>query len=57
MQRDHLNEEEIAAYVDGALRPAERARVEVHLVQCCTCLAEVIDLLHDIPPGGLQRPN
>ncbi|HJQ24946.1 MAG TPA: zf-HC2 domain-containing protein [Blastocatellia bacterium] len=31
------NEESLAAYVDHALSPEERARIEAHLADCTTC--------------------
>jgi len=37
----HLESAEVAAYLDRALSPAERARVDAHLADCAECRAEV----------------
>jgi anti-sigma factor RsiW len=57
VENDHLSAEQVAAYIDGALSHAERARVEGHLVRCHACLAELIDLLRDIRRWGPQRSD
>jgi hypothetical protein len=41
----HLTEREIAAYLDAVVDPAERGRIEAHLVRCDPCLDEVIAAL------------
>ena len=38
----HLAVEDIAAFIDGALSPSVRARVEAHLANCDECRIEVI---------------
>lgn len=38
----HLDSGDVAAYHDGALTPAERARVEAHLAECADCRGEVV---------------
>jgi hypothetical protein len=38
----HLDSNDIAAYVDGALDDAARARVDAHLAACGQCRAELI---------------
>lgn len=38
----HLDPNDIAAYLDGALEEGARARVETHLAECETCRAEVV---------------
>lgn len=40
----HLESSEVAAYVDRALAPAQRERVEAHLADCAECRREVIDV-------------
>jgi len=40
----HLEAGEVAAYLDRALAPSERARVEAHLADCDACRTEVVDL-------------
>jgi anti-sigma factor RsiW len=57
VENDHLSAEQVAAYIDGALSHAERARVEGHLVRCHACLAELLDLLRDIRRWGPQRSD
>jgi anti-sigma factor RsiW len=57
VQNDHLSPEDLAAYVDGALSPAERARVEGHLIGCRTCLSELTAVLREIRGWGEQRPD
>jgi anti-sigma factor RsiW len=39
---DHLERGEVAAYLDRALSPSDRSRVEEHLADCDACRAEVI---------------
>ena len=38
---EHLDPDEIAAYVDGAVTPDKRPRIESHLATCAECRAEV----------------
>ncbi|HEY3112623.1 MAG TPA: zf-HC2 domain-containing protein [Gemmatimonadaceae bacterium] len=44
----HLDPRDIAAYVDRAATPSERARIESHLVTCPECRAEVSEAAHII---------
>ena len=37
----HLEAGDFAAYVDGALSPEERSRIELHLVDCDACRGEL----------------
>jgi hypothetical protein len=49
---DHLTSGEVAAYLDKALAPSDRSRVEAHLVDCAECrneLVEVTQLLRTRP--------
>lgn len=39
---EHLQPHELGAFLDGALRGAERSRVEAHLVECARCREEAI---------------
>jgi len=45
MRHDHLTEAELAAYIEGVVHPEERERIESHLIDCTTCLDEVLTLL------------
>jgi hypothetical protein len=53
---DHLSAEELAAYLDGVVTPADRRRIEAHLVRCDPCLSEVIAMLRilrdSLPPNA-----
>jgi hypothetical protein len=40
----HLESAEVASYLDRALPPAERERVEAHLADCAECRREVIEV-------------
>lgn len=40
----HPRDEEIAAYVEGRLAPAERASIEDHLAACAACRREVTEV-------------
>ena len=40
-EKIHLTTEELAAYLDGSLRPAERRQIEAHLADCSDCLDEL----------------
>ncbi|MEQ1920564.1 MAG: zf-HC2 domain-containing protein [Elusimicrobiota bacterium] len=42
----HADGPELSAYLDGALAPEPRARVELHLSSCADCRAEVDSLRH-----------
>lgn len=44
MSGGHLESREVAAYLDRALRPADRERVESHLADCPDCRREVIEV-------------
>lgn len=39
----HLDSHDVAAYLDGTLAPAARARVEAHAAACDVCRAELIE--------------
>ena len=43
-RQDHLNSGEVATYLDGALPPSDRSRVEAHLADCDACRMEVVDV-------------
>ena len=51
----------ITDYLEGALRPSERRRVEVHLANCIACAAYLdqmrttIDVLGHLDPDDLPR--
>lgn len=42
----HADGPELSAYLDGALAPEPRARVELHLSSCADCRAELDSLRH-----------
>jgi anti-sigma factor RsiW len=51
----HLTADEVAAYVDRAVRDEERARIEEHLSGCTPCLDEVAALLRALR-FGVESP-
>ena len=54
VETHHLSSEELAAYLEGLVTPAERERIEAHLVQCDRCLDEVLSALRHFRP---KRPG
>lgn len=42
---EHLDPREISAYLEGRLAPADKERVQAHLVDCASCRAEVVELV------------
>ena len=42
----HADGPELSAYLDGALLPEPRARVELHMSSCADCRAELDSLRH-----------
>lgn len=38
----HLTEQELAAYLDGAMAPADRQQIEAHLDACAECRGELV---------------
>ena len=66
MQKQCLNSETIADYLEGRLGPHDRESVEVHLAQCRSCLEDVLvarqvfrqrsaDCMKAVPPAVTQR--
>ena len=56
--RGHLDELEIASYIDGTLTESERQDVESHLSACDACRTEVItsqEAVSSIPPAAQPR--
>lgn len=51
----HLDPSEVAAYVDGALDDAGRARVDTHLVDCGQCRAELIAVRRIVARASRRR--
>src|SRR4051812_19477645 len=54
----HLDAREVAAYVDRAATPSERARLEGHLANCPECRAEVSDaarIIATLPRSRVAR--
>lgn len=41
---NHLEATDVAAYLDGALPPADQSRIELHLAHCDVCRAELRDV-------------
>jgi anti-sigma factor RsiW len=59
MNEKCLTDDEIAAYVDGAVTGRVRRRVEAHLSRCGLCLHSVAELkqLVDVKPGSVAVPT
>ena len=56
--RGHLDEGEIAAYIDGAMTESERRSAEVHLAACDECRLETIasqDAVSSTPGAGTRQ--
>jgi len=56
----HLSDWEAAAYVDGRLSAAARARAESHIENCPACRAEIIDVAHVLDSSArpaVRRPR
>lgn len=51
----HLESGEVAAYLDRALTPDARARVEAHLDQCADCSAEIVQVARLMRTAPLRR--
>ena len=49
----HLEPGDLAAYVDGALSPEDRSRIELHLVDCDACRDELRAVVQLV--GGAPR--
>src|SRR5262245_15099757 len=49
--------EQLAAFIDGTLAPAERTPVEQHLVACGDCRDIVAETIAERPPDTVQRPR
>jgi anti-sigma factor RsiW len=49
-----LTDDEVAAYVDGAVAPGLRKRIEEHLARCSLCLHGVAELKHLV---SAERPG
>ncbi len=52
---DHVESGEVAAYLDRALSPSDRSRVEEHLADCDMCRAEVIEVARLLRPQPRRR--
>ncbi len=44
LQRHHLNDVQVAAYLDRALAAPERAEIDAHLARCAQCRIEVVEV-------------
>ena len=51
----HLEPDEIAAYVDNAIRGDERASIQAHLAACAECRAEVVDVSQILRTAPVSR--
>jgi len=51
----HLEAGEVAAYLDRAVSPAERDRIELHLADCAACRAEVHDVARLLRTAPVAR--
>ena len=52
----HPDADEVAAYLDQALPPAARARVESHLDDCAECRAELVQVARLVRTAPRRRP-
>src|SRR6185503_6808177 len=55
LREDHLDPEDVAAYVDKLATAERRALIEAHLAECAECRAEVSDSARII--GALAGPR
>jgi len=53
----HLAERDLAGYLDGAMDPAGRRRIEAHLVRCDACLDELVSALLQLRRRVPPRPG
>jgi hypothetical protein len=53
---DHIADENLAAYVDGALQGAAKAELESHLSRCPECLAALAEIV-DIQGSAVKIPG
>ena len=58
---DHIPTDDLSALIDGALQPARRDQVEVHLAGCATCRGEfeslrwAVDFARALPPAPMPE--
>lgn len=50
-----LTDDEVAAYVDGAVKPGLRKRIEDHLLRCNSCLHGVAELKQILSPERMAE--
>src|SRR5512144_427962 len=55
LESGHLDPNDVAAYVDGALDDAGRARVDSHLADCGQCRAELIAVRRIVTSAPRRR--
>ncbi len=59
--RGHIQVEQLSAYLDKQVSPAERATIDAHLQQCSECRAELeslrqtVAMLHSLPRVAVPR--
>lgn len=49
--------EDLAAWLDGRLSPAERARVEIHLAGCEECREVTAQIVRATAEAGTDQPE
>lgn len=53
----HLSVDEVTAYVDAAVRPEDRPRIEAHLADCDRCRDEVVAVRGTMVAEAESRPG
>ena len=54
---EHLDPREISAYLDERLTPADKERVQAHLVDCTSCRAEMVELVDLMEAHERKEPR
>lgn len=54
---EHLDPREISAYVEERLSPAEKERVQAHLIDCASCRAEVVEVVDLMKAHERETPR
>lgn len=52
---DHINAEDLTAYLDGELSGDAKARIQAHLAECDECRSEVVELSGALRPQRRSR--
>lgn len=54
---EHLDPREISAYLEQRLSPADKERVQAHLVECASCRAEVVEVVDLMKAHEREAPR